>query len=310
MVKIARDVAERLLLICLHLKSRGHNCYGILEESWGKKQTFKSNVVLRNIYNDGLASGGPWTEWPEFSAHLQEQLVGSPSTSHHPTLIDIIVDLLQAPYARNAISGRNLQQLRRAVLLPEEMIKFGESVRKEMGCAGCGKRFVKGEMASFHTEADEGSAFYCTRCTIPTVAACRSGDGHCEGAGELDSKHLTKTLQNRNCGDHNPAPSAKDTQEADRVRRELEALAQPQWVDVGQAQAPPQPQDAAAQHAQNPFIPDVGHLIDPAPVPPGFRAERRPDGGMQFRRVDAQPARGAVAGVGVRMPPWRQEPDE
>lgn len=320
MVKIARDAAERLLLMCLYFKGREYNCLGILEDSLRLKQPFKNSIVLRNVYNNGLEGGGPWTQWTEFCTHLQDQLVNGSNRAHHPTLIDIVVDLLQAPYARNVVSGRNLQSLRRAILLPEEMIKFGESIRKEMGCAGCGKTFAKGEMASFHHEAEGdggGAAFYCTRCVVPTLAACHSGDGHCEGAGELDSKHLTKTLHNRNCGDHAP-PKTGDPMKEDeeRMRRDLEAVAaqQPQWAEVGQAPIPPPPLDQGG--GENPFIQAFrGGVAGAQPVaganvaiPPGFRAVRGRDGRVELRRIDAGP--GVDVGGGVRMPPWRvQERD-
>ena len=297
MIKIARDAAERLLLMCLYFKAREYNCLGTLEDSLGRKHPFKSNVVLRNLYNEGLAQGGPWTQWQEFCTHLQDQLVGSPSTAHYPTLIDIVVDLLQAPYARNVMSGRNLQQLRRAILLPEEMIKFGESVRKEMGCAGCGKTFVNGEMTSFRTDGDE-TAFYCTRCTTPTLGACRVNSGSpCEGAGEIDNKHLTKILQRTDCGSHTPAkdkpkePTVAEMLEANRIRQELAQLAPDvpnppdqvvQWAEVGQPPAPAAPGDPM-QVRINPVAPHPWGAAR-AQVPPGFRAVRGRDGRVELRR--------------------------
>lgn len=207
MIKIARDAAERLLLVCQYMKSREYGCYSMLEEMYGHKQTFKTSVVMKNLYNEGLRPEQGFVNWGDFTQHLVEQLTGGTSTVHHPTLIDIIVDLLQGPYARNVLGGKNLQQLRRAVLLPEEMIKFGESVRKERCCAGCAKALVNGEMTSFRVDGDE-SAFYCTRCIIPNYAACKAGIG-CDGVATIDGKLLGKITSKGDCGNHGIAKDRK-----------------------------------------------------------------------------------------------------
>lgn len=297
MIKIRRDAAERLLLAVSWIKNRDYGCYGVLEEGL-KLKGWKQQTTLRNIYNEGIPRGGRFTKWGDFIDHLVEQLDGvSEQTKHHPTLIDMIVEVLQSPYARNVLAGRTLTQLKRAVMLPEDMIKVGEAIRKEMFCAGCGKAFQNREMCSANANDEGGGmAFYCTRCVCPSYAACDLGG--CDNSKELNQSLIGKVIGKSNCGEHD----SKQTAKSKPASAPIEGLwdggpilpdpgpAPPQpaappdaplgvrvvWNVLGREQAPhhiaPAPerdpnnpfgQRFRNPHARDPFLPPIGGEEDP-----------------------------------------------
>lgn len=213
MIKLPRVVVERLVLACLYFRTRDYNCYEVLEDGLGanmKGMKWAQRDVLTNIYNGDVLTRAEST-WEYLLGQMVEALGvrGADGTAHHPALIDTIVDILQQPHSRSALSGRTLQALRRAVLLPEEMTKFSESARKELHCGSCGKALVSGEMVTFQ-EGNEGPGFFCTRCTRPAFVACHAGDGKCDGFSPLDRKMLDKSIGKPDCGHHNPAGAAPD----------------------------------------------------------------------------------------------------
>ena len=85
-------------------------------------------------------------------------------------LINVIVDNLRLPYARNYLSGSNLERLRAQLLLPQERSEFKRVTQKrEMSCTQCGHEFLMGELSTY---TDDG--FVCSNCFTPSMMACRS----------------------------------------------------------------------------------------------------------------------------------------
>lgn len=208
MIKLPRAVVERLVLACLYFRSREYGCYAVLEDALGvnmKGMKWAQRDVLTDIYNgNGLTREE--STWEYLLDNMVEALGvrTADNVSHHPALIDTIVDILQQPHSRGALSGRTLASLRRAVLLPEEMTKFSESARKELHCTNCGKALIGNEMVTF-AENGEGPGFFCTRCVRPTFVACSAGDGKCDSFSTLDRKMLDKSIGKPDCGKHTPS---------------------------------------------------------------------------------------------------------
>lgn len=204
MIKISQAVAERLVLVCLYLRNREYGCYAMCEEALGiHPRDFKPKEVLRDIF-EGNGLTRDECDWSFILGQLAEGLQEKGgNTDHQPALIEIIVQALQQPNSRSVLSGRTLLELRRAVLFPEEMSKVAESIRKELHCTNCGKLLHDGEMITFSSDrGGDGTNLFCTRCTIPTKAACRAGAG-CENASPLDSKMVTKAMGTKpDCGAH------------------------------------------------------------------------------------------------------------
>jgi hypothetical protein len=204
MIKLSRAVVERMVLLCVYSKRHDYRCNDMLEQGLSIPLPKKENQrrVLHHVYEvEGLVSEK--NNWDFLLSEMIDALLSAPgTTSHHGSLIDQIVELLKEPYSRNVLSGKTLNALRRAILLPEEMAKVAEAFRKELACAACGKTFVNTEMAIF--EAGPPVAFFCTRCTIPSFAACKVSS-NCDGVSPLDQKALAKAIGNKpDCGEHSP----------------------------------------------------------------------------------------------------------
>lgn len=105
-------------------------------------------------------------------------------------LIDVIVKTLQLPYARSAISGKALSDIRKALLLPSEMAGLTALKQRELSCLSCGHKFVDGEMTTV-TQMDNGVnvGLWCTNCSRPKYVACSK----CEESTEL-SKPVGRAL--------------------------------------------------------------------------------------------------------------------
>lgn len=94
-------------------------------------------------------------------------------------LIETLATYISNPYARNAIAGRNLRQLREAILLPDELARVANALRQELSCVSCGGEFVNGEGATAFTSEGGGMSFRCTKCYRPEVWRCVHGE--CRG---------------------------------------------------------------------------------------------------------------------------------
>lgn len=219
MIKLTRGVTERVVLLSLFLKERGYDLVTVLEEAIRYKSSFKKETTLRDIYAEGLRHEGIVQNWDALLQYLKDELdAASPITSHHPALIDLLVDTLQSPYCRNVLAGKTLNQLRKAMLFPEEMSKVGESIQKEKSCGNCGKTFCERELAVATQTENGGMVFYCAHCANPVFSACQAAG--CDNSGEIDGKIMAKLLGKCDCGQHNkanlPLPNVAN------------------WVDVGQ----------------------------------------------------------------------------
>lgn len=220
MIKLTRGVVERVMLLSFFLKERGYDLQTVLEEAIRYKSNLKRETTLREIYQEGLRHEGSNADWDSFMLNLKEQLEqGQTSTAHHPGLIDLMVDVLQAPHSRNVLAGKTLNLLRKAMLFPEEMSKVGEAILKEKSCASCGKAFNEREVCTAGQTENGGMAFFCSRCISPVFAACKHTE--CDGAAEIDSKIIAKLFDKCDCGQHGA------------VKTNPGAQVNQQWVDVG-----------------------------------------------------------------------------
>lgn len=214
MIKLTRAVVERMVLLCLFMKERDFQAYQLFEEALGfRSKQFNQRDVLHEIYRgEGLTREESGWDYllDQLVGQLKAAANGDAGVGHHPALIDTIVGILQGPYAKSVLAGRSLQQLRRAVLLPEEMGKVGESARKELHCTSCGKCFVNSEMLVFVGDDGESPGFLCTRCHTPSYVACRAA-ADCDSGSIIDQKLLTKAMGNKpDCGTHSAKPENLD----------------------------------------------------------------------------------------------------
>lgn len=341
MIKVQRELLERLLLISLYLERQGFHLQDLLMDSWkGIRLPLgwpRSDALFRHVYNEGLKSG-KYTKWEAIHEAVKNALQGADgSTAHHPTLIDILVDVLESPNGRQILSGRNLDTLRKAILLPENMSKLGESLRKEMACANCGHPFMQGEMATCGIEDRNGNGmvFYCQRCSQASRSVCSGLK--CEGVVNLDQEALMRVI-------HKPCSACEDPKKKRAEAPPIDLEAPPEdlgppplnyrWIRVnGEWQL----------HHVMDLPPNVGGLPadpnlpqpDEAPLPPDRVVVRDQNGnglnraGQVVERVmpldrpvaalwndEPAPAEPEVPGDGwvvvgqAQPPPWREVPPE
>lgn len=97
------------------------------------------------------------------------------NTDSHKDLIDTIVQILQLPYADARFTPKVITALRKAVLLPEEILNFNSEIQKqELCCYKCNKPFTAFESATA-VKVGTSMAFGCNACTPPATIRCRCG---------------------------------------------------------------------------------------------------------------------------------------
>lgn len=206
MVKLARELIERLYLLCRYMEGHELNAFDLQDEGLRiKTPSVHPNIrsVCQQLHEHGF--GDSYLRWRQLMEPIEQALMGAEGgTAHHPSLIDMMVEVLESPYARQALTGHALRDLRRAILLPEEMSKVGDALRKESGCASCGRPFHSGELATA-AAVNDSIAFYCVFCMYPERTPCASEK--CQNASEDLHKMLSalaeKTRKVR-CPEHDP----------------------------------------------------------------------------------------------------------
>lgn len=247
MVKINRGVVERMLIACGYLQAQGYNCLGFFQDAARTPipEIPNPGETLVGITRQGITNKSSYIKWPDLINHFKEQLELPTDTTdkHHPTLINLIIDLISGSYSRNVLSGGNLRSLRKAVLFPEELVKVSESAKRDLACATCGKPFIQGEMATAMMAEDGTNAmiFTCVVCACPTHAACHHRDSstglHCDESQEIDTRIISKILGKAICGAHNPKQKPEPQPNvAPTPRQPPETLAE-NWVTIGREAA-------------------------------------------------------------------------
>lgn len=198
-MKFYREFMERTLLYLLYAKDNGMNANEIwrwANRTWyraavdnfdhGHPDTPPREVIerVRHILDNDNVLYGEDARIDEMIGRIVEQLDatdGSGAGESNSTLIDKMVAALQETYGRNILSGKTLEALRKALLLPSESDGlYKRLAAKEMSCANCGHGFIVGEMGAFVADkVTNGTAtfmVYCTKCYKPSLMACDGDD--------------------------------------------------------------------------------------------------------------------------------------
>lgn len=105
-------------------------------------------------------------------------------------LIDTIVRLLQLPFARNRFNGETLNNLKTALLLPDEAAGLKEKLQRQEWYCTCGHKFESGEMGTIVSD-HRTTVMVCANCTFPTRIACGNGK-HSLGVSKAFHKSIIK----------------------------------------------------------------------------------------------------------------------
>jgi hypothetical protein len=200
-----RTLAERLTLILSYMAHRGgyDEPYSLIRTSY-EDGNWKDNVGL--LFQDLTRNGFGSIRHLDFQTLIDQctdALKSAGDEAHLPTLVNTIVELLQHPYAQNALAGDTLKRLRKAVLFPEELAKVSANAHLELRCSSCGKPFTTGDMCTFVGD-ERHAGFACSRCQHPVSAGCNKYG--CENSGQIDSKAMSKLVAKADCGQHIDMP--------------------------------------------------------------------------------------------------------
>lgn len=249
MIRLYRDFMEVVLMGLIYMRdSIGDNTGAALNHTYQRYRgqgvgntTPELTAVIRSAYDRNQCEL-TWTEIiNEIAAQIHQRmgLQLKPGTGDKD-LIDTIVRTIQLPHCRSMLSGEALNNLRRALLLPDELAGLNERLKaEELSCCGCGKRLATREMVTIVNDGGDRNnravSLLCAGCYLPEYIACANGKHTIAAPGNLH-KNL-RMEQAKPCA----------ACEAERVEKEREAEAERN----GTVAAPP----------DNIGLPDDVHVI-------------------------------------------------
>ena len=81
--------------------------------------------------------------------------------------IDTIVQILQLQFGKNTISGKGMERLRKAILLPAELAALKLHLRDQvLSCAACGVELRGNSLVVLHKDNDAGPELMCLECSF------------------------------------------------------------------------------------------------------------------------------------------------
>jgi hypothetical protein len=138
---------------------------------------------------------------------IADQL-NSTNPNEDATIIDSIVRILRLPLSDNILAGRTLDQLRKAILLPEEVRGLTDRLNDiELSCASCGAKLIQGEMVVLRKKyTAKNNCIMCLRCSTPTTVGCKQIHNDtvyngtvCEGHAHLSKRFITSLRKLQKC---------------------------------------------------------------------------------------------------------------
>jgi predicted RNA-binding Zn-ribbon protein involved in translation (DUF1610 family) len=205
MIRLYRQQAQRVMVGLMYLRRLGYD-FRQAFEYYGNQSAPKDPVLataLRSALQDrettqmGTIENFIGELAPAINADGKFQQADS-------TLVDLIVEICQLPYARANLSPRTMQELRRALLLPDELAGLNDRLRRrEASCMSCGHAFQMGEAATVLTGPD-GIILECMRCRLPMSVPCYAS-GDCDRNVPFGTAYTANATPN--CGQHTATPA-------------------------------------------------------------------------------------------------------
>lgn len=239
MIKIQRDLAELLLCVVAKLLEVPTADRASLFESgyYAARNTLSAQGLKHTSVLFGIAQQGLDTpNFEEAFAELVAALRGSETSS--ASALEAVVDILSSPHSRNILSGENLRRLKQAILMPSDLTKVSEAMKKELSCSFCGKPFVSNEMVTAQ-DSGGGMVFCCAHCYTPSYSPCMHGGGRCKEVVEVDRENLRKLLAKNKCDIHSGKPAKPNLVSAADLANQHDRLGRPAAVRFAATPHPP-----------------------------------------------------------------------
>lgn len=212
MIRMYRQTAEQMLLLLIYeMEFNGASFLDIATRLRNYQTGEVNSQVVVNTAKKGI-TGANMKESKEL---LIKQLTEDYSVRGEKDLIDQIVQTLQLPYGRNALSGETMRRLRQALLLPSEMGGLLHRLRaREMSCGQCGNPLHDRESVTYVRTGEGEFVFTCHRCAPPLTVSCAACDGTSplsQKATTAMSKMLCPICQSKRAAGEKVAPLTPDS---------------------------------------------------------------------------------------------------
>jgi uncharacterized CHY-type Zn-finger protein len=237
-------MALQLMMTLMYLKDsqvKFENIYTTVADRWsgrGVEGHSDAAVALVKDIRENYGFRGLATENNEMLDQLVEQLSAD---TNDVDLIDTIVRILGLPYVANSISEKTLTSLKKAILLPAELIALKNQLKEqELFCGNCHRALTNGEMVTFN-KGGYGNKdlvnFWCVNCKTPDYVACPNCKEHVIDVPVGVTKGLRKRHQCESCvGGVNEVPAQPAAEPVLRVRAGAAAnirnIAMPQRINA------------------------------------------------------------------------------
>jgi len=154
-------------------------------QSAGVNQAIRK--AIRLIFNHEQSGDLQFTI-DEILTDFSELLSQNLGDDHDRDLIDTIANALQQSRGSNFFSGKTLTTLRKAILIPEELIGLKNRLANgELGCGTCGADLKYGDMLTLTKESGDSTVVVCSNCVIPKFVHCGHTKG-CTNSIEIPSR--------------------------------------------------------------------------------------------------------------------------
>lgn len=194
MIRMYRYAVEQLVMLLVYLKSVDPTPEMISDVA--RRVRDDSNSPVGSALDHALDY--PMPKIDEVLNELVAQIGQSYQVqSADATFIDQLVRILKLPFGRQYLMGGDVEALRKAILLPDEMIGLVDRLaQEELYCFGCHTPFRDSELVVYKKGSKDRTVF-CMKCSTPAWVAC-SHEG-CDCKVELTSV-ARKNLKNKTCG--------------------------------------------------------------------------------------------------------------
>lgn len=182
MLRLYRQFGEKMLVYLLFLQSKVTPQYvwDSIRREPGVGKNLLDEGGLANLLDHTQQEMTEVNSLKDEIRELYEQL-SKPRVDLD--LIDTIVSLLNLPYGTNQISHQTIDNLRKAILNPEELAALKKDLAKqEMHCSNCQRLFGNGEMLTSAIGQGGRIYLYCAACKVPEFRTC----DHCTTGGRVN----------------------------------------------------------------------------------------------------------------------------
>ena len=211
MIRLYRQMALQLMMTLMYLKDsqiKFENVYSTVMDRWVGRDVEGHSDAAVSLVRDIRENYGfraTSTDYNEMLDQLVEQLSVD---TNDVDLIDTIVRILGLPFAANYVSDKTLTSLKKAILLPAELVALKNSLKdQELHCGNCHKELVSGEMVTF-SKGGFGNKdtvnLWCVNCKTPDYVTCPNCKEHVVDVPVGVTKGLRKRHQCQVCAGEIP----------------------------------------------------------------------------------------------------------